>query len=329
MPLRAFVAVCALSAGLAACSSSSGSQASGLTAALDLAPQDATSVLYTDWAAFGHNGNVPGPQFAGDLDSFDTLLQSDLGFRSVDAQWEADILSSGPLAGVFQFPASTDLGAIEGKLVSLGYRKTRSGGHDVLSGKLDTQRQWTIAMPVVGVDAGRHLLVAAHEQSQVDAILGGGKRFTDLPSVRSVTQHAGAGTPVGAVVAVGTSACTPLSTLGRNLAPLALAVVRAKFAALGTLTPFSADAVASDDVRGATGTAALAFPAASDARANLKARAAAPPIMNQLVSRTPDALTVTSSTVDGPVLTLALRTKNGRVLPQAMNTRALGFDLCA
>src|SRR5262249_51518418 len=80
--IRTFVAIAmtlAGVAGLAACDSSSASKpTSGLEAVLKLAPQNATSVLFTQWSAFGNVDDPKSPRMAGELAGYDQLIRSDL-----------------------------------------------------------------------------------------------------------------------------------------------------------------------------------------------------------------------------------------------------------
>jgi hypothetical protein len=330
--LRLFAATALVVTTPVACSSSSSSSASGLAAALSVAPRDATTVLFTDWAALGHTSSAGSPAFAGTLVSYDKLLATDLGFQSADALWEADVIrpNTGP-ATVLRFGDATDLGAVEAKLATFGYTKATVGGRDVLTGKslsgsASMEHFWEQAMHVVAIDAKRHLLVAGFAAATVNGIFAGGASFASRPDVQAVAQRVGQA--VGALVAVGEQACQPMTAIFRRETPSAAARLRQQIAGLGTFSPFSAEAVAVTSPSAHTGRAALAFPGEAAAKANVKGRAAAPPVINQMVTGRPDAIRVTGTQVAGAVLMLALQTSSPRALPDAANTRALGFDVC-
>jgi hypothetical protein len=269
------------------CSSSSSSP-TGLAAALFATPRDATTVLFTDWAAFGHKASADGPAFAGNLVAYDQELAADLGFHSSDAVWEADVTrpGTGP-ATVLGFAGGTDLGAVEAKLATFGYAQTTVGSHDVLTGKdlsaaTGTEHAWQQAMHVVAIDAKRHLLVAGFTAATVNAIFTSGQSLASRPDVRAVAQQVGHA--VGAFVAVGEQACRPITALLGHGTPQVAALLRQRIAALGTFSPFTAEALAVPSPSADTGRAALAFPDGREARANARGRAAAPPVMNQLAT---------------------------------------------
>lgn len=329
--LRLFVAAALAATAVVACSSSS-SPSTGLAAALDVVPRDATSVLFTDWAAF-HKGAPNGPTFAGGLVDYDALLATDLGFRSADALWEADVTrpNAGP-ATVLRFPDKTDLAAVESRLARFGYTKTSAGGHDVLTGRglsasASIEHGWQIPMQAVAIDANRHLLVAGGAAGTVNGIFSGGKSLASRPDVQAVAKQVS--NAVSAFVAVDKQACLPITALlGGHSTPQLTARIRQQIAPLGTFTPFTAEAVAVLSTSGDTGKAALAFPDASAAKANAKGRAAAPAVVNHLEQGQSNAIRVTGTSVSGAVLTLTLQSSSPRVLPQAVQTRALGLDLC-
>jgi hypothetical protein len=328
--LRLFAVTVLVVTTTVACSSSSSSSASGLAAALSVAPRDATTVLFTDWAALGHKSSAGSPAFAGTLVAYDKLLATDLGFQSADALWEADVIrpNTGP-ATVLRFGDATDLGAVEAKLATFGYTKATVAGRDVLTGKslsgsAGVEHFWQQAMHVVAIDAKRHLLVAGFAATTVNGIFAGDASFASRPDVQAVAQRVGQ--PVGALVAVGEQACQPITAIFRRDTPSAR--LRQQIAGLGTFSPFTAEAVAVTSPSAHTGRAALAFPGEAAAKANVKGRAAAPPVINQMVTGRPDAIRVTGTQVAGAVLMLALQTSSPRALPDAANTRALGFDVC-
>jgi hypothetical protein len=304
----------------------------GLGAALALAPRQALSVRYTDWAAYGHQGDPQTQAFAAALVSYDALTQPDLGFRSVDAEWEADIkLPHQASATVLQFSSRTDLVGVEAKLIAAGYHKARSARHDVLSlaGGITAapDKPWTLVMSAVAIDNPRHLLVAGVATEAVNSIFVGpalGAR-SDMAAV--IRRARGV---VSAVAAVGDAACPPvgvaLTSVGKNF-PIAIRNAEQKFAELGHFTPFTADLVGLSEPTATTGTAELIFPDSGAARANATARVAARSLMNELLGAD-TGLRVASSSVDGSVLHLALQTSQPGVLTDAAAKRALGFDVC-
>lgn len=318
---------------LAACSSSKPTPKSGLAAALDITPADAKSVLYTDWAALGHRQDAHTAAFAGQLVSYDVLIQKALGFRSTDASWEADIInSSGAPVGVFQFDGTTDLNAVADRLVGQGYHKSTSGGHDVLTGPgpagmSSDDKQWMISMLAVGIDTKRELLMSGPNVAAVNAIFQGGRSLAGRGDVKALSGRVGP-LRTGAV-SVDSAACQPLSMIGGpRTSPLMQQQLRQRFTALGSFSRFTADIVGLPTGSGSSGLAALTFPDGSAARANVTARSAAPKVMSTLVGSSADSINVSSATVKGPVLMLSLQTSDPRVLPQAVQQRALGFDIC-
>jgi hypothetical protein len=329
--LRLFAVAVLVASSLIACSSSSPAL-TGLGAALYVAPRDATTVLFTDWAAFGHKSSADGPAFAGNLVAYDQQIATDLGFHSTDAMWEADVIrpGTGP-ATVLGFPDSTDLGAVEAKLATFGYTKTSVDNYDVLTGTslsagADMEHAWEQAMHVVGIDTKRHLLVAGAAAATVNSILAGGESLASRPDVRAVAQQAGHA--AGAYIAVGAQACRPIGALLAHGTPRVDALLRQRIAALGTFSPFTAEAIAAPSPTADTGRAALAFPDGRRARANAKGRAAAAPAISQLPTGQSNAIRVTGTNVTGAVLTLALQTSSPRMLPQAVHTGSLGLDVC-
>ncbi len=318
-------------ASLTACDSSKPKPNSGLAAALALAPQNATLVLFTDWAAFGHKDHAQTRAFAGSLANYDLLLGDALGFRSTDAAWEADVTSaSGAPVTILQFDDKTDLGAVEAKFVAQGYHKSSSDGHDMLVRpaqlSADPNKTWEISLGAVAIDSKRHLMVAAGAPDAVNPILGNGPSLGERADVKALGR---VGPLVSAAVSVGKSACQPLAQLsGGRMPPATLQQLRQRFTALGTLSPFTADIVGVPAAAGTTGLAALTFADAGAARANAKARAAAPPVMSAMIGAQPDAIKVTSASASGPVLKLALQTSRPPVLPEAVANRSLGFDVC-
>ncbi|HEY3088814.1 MAG TPA: hypothetical protein VGJ59_12200 [Jatrophihabitantaceae bacterium] len=105
--LRLFAVAVLVAPTVVGCGSSS-SPPTGLAAALFIAPRDASTVLFTDWAAFGHKSSAGGPAFAGNLVAYDQQIATDLGFHSTDALWEADVIrpDAAP-ATVLDFGAGT------------------------------------------------------------------------------------------------------------------------------------------------------------------------------------------------------------------------------
>ncbi len=330
--LRTFGVAMLMAVGLCACDSSKSAAHSGLAAALALTPQAASAVLYTDWSALGH-GNVAqqAPEFAGALVSSDLPIQSDLGFRSTDAQWEADLTlpESAPVT-VLKFDPKTDLRKIADRLITFGYQQSHTNGYDLLKRSAmptDTNRIWQIWMRAVGLDRARHLLVASGDPKMVQSVLDGGPSLGSRADVRTAVRHVGM--VVGAAVSTGDAACPPVGSLtGKSATSYALAVLRQKFSALGSYSPFTVDVIGVPDAAAHTGTAALVFHDSAAARTNRQARSAAPPVVSQALGASPDALVVDSSSVDGPVLTLSLKTAGPQVLPQAVYRRSLGFDVC-
>ena len=327
--IRTFVAIATIAATLTACGSSSKSTPKGgLDAALALAPQDATSVLFTQWSAFGNVDDPKNPAMAGELASYDVLIQSDLGFKSTQATWEADVLGSGAPMTVLKFDGKFDFGAVETKLVSLGYEKATADGRDVLSrGSMpdSDDKMWEVPMGTVGIDRDRQLMVSTGGGvDSVQAFLAGGSSLLDRSDVKQLAGKIG--TVTTAAVAVGNQACEPLSAIGARMSPAALQRVRQQFTALGSFSPFTADIIG---VRtSGASLAALAFADSAAARANAKARAAAPNVMATIMGVEPNRLTVDATTVSGSVLALELHLADPRVLPEAVNNRALGFDVC-
>jgi hypothetical protein len=295
---------------------------------LALAPQNATSVLFTEWSAFGNVDDPKNPAMAGELASYDLLIQSDLGFKSTQATWEADLLGSGAPMTVLQFDGRFDFGAVETKLVGLGYKKATADGRDVLSrgGMPDSDdKMWEVPMGTVGIDRDRHLMVSTGGTADsVKAFFAGG---SSLLARSDVKQLAGkVGTLTTAAVAIGNQACQPLSAIGARMPPAAIQRLRQQFTALGPFSPFTADIVG---VRASgPSIAALAFADAAAARANAKARAAAPRLMATIKGVEPDRLSVDATTVSGSVLALELHLADPRVLPEAVTSQALGFDVC-
>jgi hypothetical protein len=290
-------------------------------------------VLFTGWAAFGHRGSADGPAFAGNLVAYDQQIATDLGFHSADALWEADVIrpDAAP-ATVLDFGAGTDLDAVAARLATFGYARTSIAGHDVLTGKslsagAGTEHAWQMSMHVVAIDPKRHVLVAGFAAATVNGIFTDGPSLASRPDVRAVAQQAGPA--VGAyVVAVGEQACQPITAVLGHATPQIGALLRQRVAALGTFSPFTAEAVAVPSPSADTGRAALAFPDERAAKANAEGRAAAPAMISQMVTGRANAIRATGTNVTGAVLTLALHTSSPRVLPQAVQTRALGLDLC-
>jgi hypothetical protein len=304
----------------------------GLGAALALAPRQALSVRYTDWAAYAHQGDPQTQAFAAAFVSYDALTQPDLGFRSVDAEWEADIkLPHQAAATVLQFSSRTDLAGVEAKLIAAGYHKTRSGRHDVLNlpGGITAapDKPWTLVMSAVAIDNPRHLLAAGVTTEAVNSIFVGpalGARPDMAALIRRATGL------ISAVAAVGDAACPSvgreLVSVGKNF-PIAIMNAEQKFAELGHFTPFTADLVGLTEPAATAGTAERMFPDSGAARANATARVAAPSLMNELLGAD-TGLRVASSSTDGPVLHLALHTSQPGVLTDVAAKRTLGFDVC-
>jgi hypothetical protein len=330
--LRTFCAALLIAASLAACGSSGSAGDGDLVAALALTPRSATSVLYTDWAALGHGAaDAHAPEFAGQLASYDRLMRDDLGFRSADARWEADITLPGaaPVA-VFQFDGKTDLGKVAIELTSFHYAEFHSGSDVVLTGgsaQPDPEHLWELAMGAVAIDPLRNVLVVGRDVNLVQSIAARGPSLGGRADVKAAVAQVGK--VVGAALMVGAPACVPVAdVVGRSAPPAAVASLRRQLTALGTYSPFTVDAVGVTDAAGTSGTAALVFSDAAAARANRKARSAAPAVMSRAIGAAPDALVVDSSSVEGPVLKLSLRTSGPRVVPQAVDRRSLGFDVC-
>jgi hypothetical protein len=289
-------------------------------------------MLFTDWAALGHKSSAGGPAFAGNLVAYDQQIAADLGFHSADALWEADVIrpDAAP-ATVLDFGAGTDLGAVEARLATFGYTKTSMAGHDVLTGRslsagAGTEHAWQVSMHVVAIDPKRHLLVSGFAAATVNGIFADGLSLASRTDVRAVAQQAGPA--VGAFVATGEQACQPITAVLGRATPQIGALLRQRVAALGAFSPFTALAVAVPSPSADTGRAALAFPDGRAAKANAEGRAAAPAMISQMVTGRANAIRVTGTNVTGAVLTLALHTSAPRVLPQAVQTRALGLDVC-
>lgn len=160
----------------------------------------------------------------------------------------------------------------------------------------------------------------------MNAIFTGARSLAGRPDVRAVAQRVGHA--ASAFVAVGEQACRPITSLLGHGTPQMVAVLRQRIAALGTFSPFTAEAVAVPSASADTGRAALTFPDERAAKANAKGRAAAPPVMNQLVTGRSNAIRVTGTDVTGAVLALNLQTSSPRVLPLAVQTGSLGLDVC-
>ncbi|HEY3088815.1 MAG TPA: hypothetical protein VGJ59_12205 [Jatrophihabitantaceae bacterium] len=181
-------------------------------------------------------------------------------------------------------------------------------------------------MHVVAIDPKRPVLVAGFAAATVNGIFTDGPSLASRPDLRAVAEQAGPA--VGAYVAVGEQARLPITAVLGHATPQIGALLRQRVAALGTFSPFTAEAVAVPSPSADTGRAALAFPDERAAKANAEGRAAAPAMISQMVTGRANAIRATGTNVTGAVLTLALHTSSPRVLPQAVQTRALGLDLC-
>lgn len=287
-------------------------------------------MAYVDWAAYGHQGDPERPRFAGNLTSYDPLTQTDLGFQSVDAEWEADVnLPLSKSATVLHFGPATDLAGVEAKLAAAGFRKTRAAQHDLLAlpggvtGALG--KPWAEVVSVVAVDNARHLLVAGVDPDAVNAIFAGPALGTQ-PDVATLVRRAKG--LVTALIGVGERACQRVGLeLRGNTSPISIMSAEQKLARVGHFTPFTADLVGLTEPSSTTGTADLVFPDAGAARANVAPRSAAPPVMGEILGAD-TGLRVGSASVDGAVLHLVVRASQPGVLTDVAGKGGLGFDIC-
>jgi hypothetical protein len=295
--------------------------------ALDLVPEmPAGGVFYTDWSALGHQ-HRPGPtttSFAGLLLSNDDSLHHDLGIRSTDAQWEVDVeRPNQPPVVLLGFGEHSDLSGLADKLTRFGYR-----AHDSLfTGTVNPSRMWTITLPNIGIDPGRHLLVGGRDVTAIRSVLAGrvnplGREDAVMPLLELASAKLGhIGT---AYVSVGSMACVQLSDLIRVGTPQILDALRKHFP--GTFNPPQAEITALANPTDKTALDALTFTDKNTAQANEVSRSAALKTLTALDR--PDTVRLTSSTVTGRVLSFSLTAQQPDEFRQRILAQTLGVDLC-
>lgn len=299
---------------------------SDLASALDVVPDvpDA-NVMFTDWSMLGHQ-DPKGPNaapFAVELLEFDGEMQRDLGIRSASADWEIDMWRTGhPLTIVLRFNRNTDLAGVAAKLTRFGYHANES----IFSGgQPDQRRMWTFPMRNIGIAAGRQLLVAGPNATEVRSILAGSA--SPLGHASSVTPLIGlAAAKLGRIatasIAVGQPACVTLTAiLGLNATRAQVDYLRKYFT--GTFTRPQAEITALDGSAPTTAIDALTFPDQGTAQANKKSRTAAGGVLSKA-----SGIHVTGAAVTGRVLSFTLAAGQPHDVVQAVLSRELGVDFC-
>jgi hypothetical protein len=286
-------------------------------------------VLYTGWSTLGDQDR-PGPDtasFAGELLSSDDFLHHDLGIRSTDAQWELDVArANDPPLVLLGFGEHTDLSGLAGKLTRLGYHAHGS----LFTGAVNPNRRWTLGLPDIGIDLGRHLLVGGSDVTAIRSVLAGpvnslGHEAAVTPLLALVS--AKLGHIATASISVGPTACVKLSALmGLRATPQMLNAVRKYFP--GTFTPPQAEITALASLTGKTALDALTFPSRGTAQANKASRSAALKTVNTPSLNGPNAVRLTSSAVTGRVLSFHLSAQQPYDFPQRVMDRTLGADVC-
>lgn len=311
---------------ISACSSTAAPKSrvdtdSTLVTALDGLPELADgTVMFTDWAAYGHQRS---DVFAAKLVDIDDQVQRDLGFHPTDAEWELEVWQPGKAStAVLQF-ADLDLSGLPGRLARFGYHADGS----VYTGKIDESRLWTIGARFIGTDPGRHRLVVGTDEKLVRSMLTATPHpLSRAEALTPLLAAAQSRRVVTAAITVGSATCVQLADViskGRAT-PEMIQAVRAKFP--GTFTTPQAQLTAVTTPTGTAGFDALAFTDEHTAKANRDGRSAA---MNTFSSMGGvPGIQITDSAVDGRVLSFELATQDPKAIRDRVMTRTLGLDLC-
>lgn len=296
---------------------------SELASALDQVPDIRDGyVFYTDWSMLGDRNLTSA--FSG-LSNFAGQMKRDLGVSASDARWELQVQRvQRPPVEVLSYD---DLSGLAAKLTRLGYHADGS----ILTapqGQVSQKHPWMIPLRAIGIVPARHLLIGGWDAAAVRSLMTGpshplGRATSVAPLLAQATARQGR--TVTAAIAVGSTACMPLTSIVRNAAPNQLAAVRHSLR--GTFTPPQAQITAIAEPTGATALTALTFPDQRTAQANQPARTAAAATLSGL---TGDAKEVraTGSTVTGRVLTVDLATTQPGAIRHRVMAGTLGVDLC-
>lgn len=284
-------------------------------------------VFYADWSVLGHQSVT---SFAGGLSAFDDQMRRDLGIRSSDARWELDVQRvQRPPVEVLGY--DTDLSGLAATLTRLGYRADGS----ILTaptGQASQEHPWMIPLRTVGIDPGRHLLVASSDADAARSLLAVPSHpLGHAASVVPLLAQVGArqSRTATAAIALGSAACVPLTSIigkGRTVSPAVLAAVRKRFP--GTFTPPQAEITAIARPTDMTALDALTFPDHRTAQANQASRAAAVQALSGIAYGDPDAIRATGGAVTGRVLSFDLTAEQPQAIRHRVLGSALGVDLC-
>jgi hypothetical protein len=297
-----------------------------LVSALDQVPDLRDGhVLYANWSMLGRQNTT---SFAGGLRNFDDQLQRDLGIRSTDARWELTVQRvQSPPVEVLRYDRRVDLPGLVAKLKRLGYRADGS----ILTGPAggaNQKHRWMVPLRTIGIDPARQLLIGSWDAAAVRSLMAVPSQSLRRaePVVPLIAQVAARqGRTATALIAVGSAACRPLTSIIRNATPEALAAVRRQFR--GPLTRPQAAITAIADPADTTALNAFTFPDHRTAQANQAGRSAAVETLSGIAGDA-NQVRATASAVTGRVLSIDLTANQPGAFRQRVMGGTLGVDLC-
>lgn len=264
---------------------------SDLQRAVDLAPQGAQRLTFTDWADVRRTLDVDlatdsptaevedflADAFEQDLSPMSALVEStpdlhrSFGFSPATLEWE--LLSQSPEGAivVMQLPESTDFDALQDGFAELGYARPESetgvwtGGIDLLPsiGTLTPELQF------LAVDAEQRLVVSSDTDDYLEqamrTVTGDAASVEGLDDVVAAT-----GDPLAAAVYAGDEACRSLAMGTAD--PADQDQADELVAAAGEVDPLTGFVMATEPDRGVR--VAMSFDDEDEARANADSRSA-------------------------------------------------------
>ena len=322
-------------------------QRTDLQRAASMAPSDAERLSWTDWAAVRDRVGASlsassstselnrflDQGYDADLTSTSALLESasvlhaKFGFSPATADWELFSQSSSGAVVMLQLPDSTDFGALEDRLVGLGYTRPSSdtgvwrGGADLVG---SIGAELTPELQYLALDAHDHLVLtsdtADYLARAVDDENGDGGVPDELAAVADASEE-----PLSASVYAGDYTCSALAMGQADSTDQARAAELVE--AAGEVNPVTGFAMSVQPNRHVR--VVLSFESDEQARTNADSRAvlAAGPAPGQGGDFT-DRFHVASVSADGSLVTMDLVPRQGAYVLSDLSTGPVLFATC-